>query len=135
MHNLPQDLAAQLQSDCRRGLPAEDEEDRAMRVEAFGANRLAERKEVSFKELVLEALEVRLAGLAKPRMLHVACWPTGFIAADAAGLFHVQLHLLPDLCPLMLRRMSRSLCCSPRGLSPPCSALRWRDRVATRGLR
>lgn len=34
-----------------------------MRIEAFGANRLDERKEVSFGELVLEALEV---GLAEP---------------------------------------------------------------------
>lgn len=53
-----QDLAAQLQSDCRRGLSANDEDDRSARTDAFGANRLQERKEVSFGELVLEALEV-----------------------------------------------------------------------------
>lgn len=52
-----QDLAHQLQSDCRRGLSDSDEEDRAMRINAFGANRLAEREEVSFGALVLEALE------------------------------------------------------------------------------
>lgn len=60
LHLALQDLAAKLQSDCRRGLPVDDEADCSMRVEAFGSNRLAEREEVSFGQLVLEALQVRL---------------------------------------------------------------------------
>ena len=64
-----QDLAVQLQTDCRRGLAVDDEEDRAARRNAYGANRLAERREVSFGQLVLEALEVSLSGKFKYIML------------------------------------------------------------------
>ena len=57
-----QDLAAQLHTDCRRGLPWQDEEDRTLRENRFGTNRLADREEVSFGQLVLEALEVSFEG-------------------------------------------------------------------------
>ncbi len=62
--NALQDLATKLQSDSRRGLPVDDEDDRAMRVEAFGSNRLADREEVSFGHLVREALEVGVSAFS-----------------------------------------------------------------------
>ncbi len=56
----------------------DDEEDRAIRVEAFGSNRLAERQEVSFWQLVLEALEVRFALPNGPEQgLRIKCWVAG----------------------------------------------------------
>ena len=53
-----QDLAVQLKTDTRRGLPWRDEQDAAVRQEVFGTNRGKDRVEVSFWSLVWEALEV-----------------------------------------------------------------------------
>lgn len=54
----PQDLAVQLKTDTRRGLPWRDEQDAAVRRKVFGTNKGKDRVEVSFWSLVWEALEV-----------------------------------------------------------------------------
>lgn len=60
---LLQDLADKLATDPRRGLPWLDEEDAAVRREMYGANRMADREDVTFASLVLEALQVRRVAL------------------------------------------------------------------------
>jgi len=52
-----QDLAHQLATDPRRGLPWQNDVDAQVRAEVFGTNRVKDRKRVSFWALVWEALE------------------------------------------------------------------------------
>lgn len=55
--NSAQDLADKLATDLRRGLPWQNERDANIRREVFGGNRMADREEVTFASLFMEALQ------------------------------------------------------------------------------